>query len=296
MKDDDFEIEKVTSGNTEAFGDEIEAEAGIDRSIDEFESEIDRSLEEIGADADVSPADFSFSAEDGEAEGTEDGETEGTECGEGPEDGEDEMPESGEKPEPDKKPKWKKILRSALSWILTIVIAFIAAIFINAYIFRISKISGDSMNASYYNGQTVFISRLPYVFSTPKHGDVIVFDRDQGHRNFFVEIAESFKYNIISMSISKKNYEHKYWIKRVIGVPGDVIEIKEDGVYRNGGLLTEDYVNPAEIPDYSRWVGKTWTVGEGQLFVMGDNRNHSSDSRTIGLISTNSVLGKVLGS
>jgi len=53
-------------------------------------------------------------------------------------------------------------------------------------------------------------------------------------------------------------------------------------------------VNPAEIPNYSRNLG-VWKVGEGQLFVMGDNRNHSSDSRVIGLITINSVLGKVLG-
>lgn len=194
-----------------------------------------------------------------------------------------------------KKQKGKKnVGKEILSWILTFVIAFLVAIIINAYFFRISKVSGGSMLQTFKDGQTVFISRAPYIFSEPEYGDVVVFDHDQVHRNIFVEIKESVQYNIITMSITKKNFSHKYWIKRVIGVPGDTIEIKLDGVYRNGVRLNEDYVNPAEIPNYSRNLG-VWKVGEGQLFVMGDNRNHSSDSRVIGLITINSVLGKVLG-
>ena len=188
----------------------------------------------------------------------------------------------------------KNVGKEILSWILTFVIAFLIAIVINAYFFRISTVSGDSMQQTFHDGQTVFLSRAPYIFSEPKYGDVVVFDHEQVHRTIFVEIEESLKYNIITMKLFKVNDSHKFWIKRVIGVPGDTIEIKEEGVYRNGVLLQEDYVNPAEIPNYSRHIGK-WVVGEGQLFVMGDNRNHSSDSRVIGLITINSVLGKVLG-
>lgn len=255
-----------------------------------------------------------------------------------------------------KKQKGKKnVGKEILSWILTFVIAFLVAIIINAYFFRISKISGGSMLQTFKDGQTVFISRAPYIFSEPEYGDVVVFDRDQVHRNIFVEIKESVQYNIITMSITKKNFSHKYWIKRVIGVPNDTIDIKLDGVYRNDVRLSENYVNPEEIPDYLRNLNsftvtkgeqflvylnttdgivsvvvgnpgdsiriqndgiykrdnniykqvytldsvssyvRRWKVGEGQLFVMGDNRNHSSDSRVIGLITINSVLGKVLG-
>ena len=193
-----------------------------------------------------------------------------------------------------KKKKGKKSVgREILSWVLTFVIAFLVAILINAYVFRISTVSGNSMLQSYSDGQTVFISRLPYIFSEPKYGDVVVFDHDQVHRNFFVEIKESIQYNIITIKLTKKNLDHKYWIKRVIGVAGDTIEIKEDGVYRNGEKLQEDYVNPNETPRYT--LGK-WVVGEGEIFVMGDNRNHSSDSRVIGTIKINSILGKVIKS
>ena len=85
-------------------------------------------------------------------------------------------------------------------------------------------------------------------------------------------------------------------IKRVIGVQGDRIEIKEDGIYLNGSLLKEAYLNPDEVPNYKAWIGKSWTVGKDQVFVMGDNRNHSSDSRAeqVGLISEDAILGKVV--
>ncbi len=193
-----------------------------------------------------------------------------------------------------KKKKVKSVGREILSWVLTIVIAFVAAIFINAYLFRISKVSGGSMDKTLHDGQTVFISRAPYFFSQPKYGDIVVFDRAQVHRNFFTEIKESLQYNVITLKFTKKNLEHKYWIKRVIGVPGDTIEIQADGVYRNGVLLDEPYINPAEVPKYGSWIGKTWVIQEGEVFVMGDNRNHSTDSRYIGPITINSILGKVI--
>ena len=193
-----------------------------------------------------------------------------------------------------KKKKVKSVGREILSWVITILVAFLAAIFINAYLFRISKVSGGSMDKTLHDTQTVFISRVPYFFSQPKYGDIVVFDRDQVHRNFFVEIKESLQYNVITLKFTKKSLEHKYWIKRVIGLPGDTIEIKADGVYRNGILLEESYVNPDEVPRYATWIGRTWEIGEGEVFVMGDNRNHSTDSRVIGPIKINSILGKVI--
>ena len=207
--------------------------------------------------------------------------------------GASEDPEA-EAPEESKKKKVKSVGREILSWVLTIAIAFVAAIFINAYLFRISQVSGGSMDKTLHDGQTVYISRVPYFFSDPKYGDIVVFDRAQVHRNFFVEIKESLQYNVITVKLTKKNLDHKYWIKRVIGVPGDTIEIKADGVYRNGEKLDETYVNPAEVPNYSSWIGKTWVIQEDEVFVMGDNRNHSTDSRYIGPIKINSILGKVI--
>lgn len=188
----------------------------------------------------------------------------------------------------------KKIVREVLSWCGTILAAILIAVFINAYIFRSSRVSGDSMRKTLRDGQNIFISRLPYWFGDPAYGDIVVFDSEDAHRNFFVEIRESFQYNVVTYSLGLVSHPQKYWIKRVIGVPGDVIEIREEGVYRNGVLLEEDYVNREETLNYTNWIGKSWEVSEGQLFVMGDNRNHSMDSRVIGVISENAVLGKVV--
>ena len=81
----------------------------------------------------------------------------------------------------------------------------------------------------------------------------------------------------------------------MVGNPGDVIKIQKDGIYKNdnndNNIIFKQVYTLDSVSSYVR----RWKVGEGQLFVMGDNRNHSSDSRVIGLITINSVLGKVLG-
>lgn len=188
----------------------------------------------------------------------------------------------------------RKVAREIFSWAGTILVAVLVAVFINAYVFRASRVDGRSMQPTLQGGQTVYISRLPYWFGDPEYGDIVVFDSDNKSRNFFVEIKESFQYNVITYNLLKINHPDQYWIKRVIGLPGDVIEIQEDGVYRNGVLLEEDYVYVEEALDYQDWLGKTWTVGKNEVFVMGDNRNHSMDSRDIGVVSQNAILGKVV--
>ncbi len=192
--------------------------------------------------------------------------------------------------------KWfqNKIFREVLSWTATVLLAMLIAVFINAYVFRSSKVDGRSMLPTLTEGQSVYISRLPYWFGNPKYGDIIVFDSENVNRNFFLEVKESFQYNIVTYGLFRVNHPQKYWIKRIIGLPGDTIEVREDGVYRNGEQLEEPYVYSAEVLEYGNWDGQTWTVGKNQLFVMGDNRNHSMDSRDIGLISQDAVLGKVV--
>lgn len=200
--------------------------------------------------------------------------------------------------------------REFLNWVLTILIALVVTVLINIYIIRISSISGQSMENSYHDAQVVMVSRLPYIFSTPKHGDVIVFDAQQiepGERTFFDDYKDIAKYNLISTSLNKNiSIEHKYYIKRVIGVPGDTIEIKEDGLYRNGELIQESYIKDQNwIKRYNatkeNWeiyssahVGLSVKVSEGCVFVMGDNRLNSKDSRVIGEVSYDAIIGKVL--
>lgn len=209
------------------------------------------------------------------------------------------MPEQDASGKQSKKEKkhWikNKIAREIVSWTATILIAVLIAVFINAYVIRSSRVDGNSMNNTLVHGQTVYISRLPYWFGDPEYGDIVVFDSEERERNFFVEIKESFQYNIITYNLFDVSHPQKYWIKRVVGLPGDTIAFKEDGFYRNGVKLEEDYAYYCEPLDYSeQWLGKSWTVGQDEVFLLGDNRNHSSDSRILGPISQGAILGKVV--
>lgn len=188
-----------------------------------------------------------------------------------------------------------KIIREIVSWTATILIAMLVAVFINAYVIRTSRVDGNSMNNTLVHGQSVYISRLPYWFGNPEYGDIVVFDSENKDRNFFVEVKESFLYNIVTYNLFDVQHPKKYWIKRVVGLPGDTIEIKEEGIYRNGVKLEENYAYYCEPMEYSaQYVGESWTIGENEVFVLGDNRNHSTDSREKGPISQNAILGKVV--
>lgn len=191
-----------------------------------------------------------------------------------------------------------KILRETVSWIITIVSAIFIAIIINTYFFRISKVSGDSMKQTYHDKDVVYITRLPYIFGDVDRNDIVIFDSTLKSRNFFTEIEESFKYNVISYKVFGVTPPTYYYIKRVVAVEGDIIQIKEDGVYVNGEHLDETYVNPDETPRYtnvSQALKDGIEVPEGKVFVMGDNRNHSTDSRAIGFVPVEDIIGKVIG-
>lgn len=95
--------------------------------------------------------------------------------------------------------------------------------------------------------------------------------------------------NYISL-FKKGNPDHTIWVKRVIGKAGDTLEFHDHAVYRNGIKLEEPYVN-GEM-EFS--IPGSYTVPEGTVFVMGDNRNHSSDSRFIGPVPVDHVLGTVV--
>ncbi|MBE7057855.1 MAG: signal peptidase I [Ruminococcaceae bacterium] len=193
-----------------------------------------------------------------------------------------------------------KIVREIVSWIGTILLAVIIAIVINTYFFRISRVSGDSMLQTYKSGETVFVTKLPYIFGDVEKNEVVILDSTLEKRTFFTDIYESLKYNAISYKIFGVEQPKKYFIKRVIAVAGDTLQIKEDGVYVNGKLLDEPYVNNESKPNYSKVsqeLKNGVTVPDGHIFVMGDNRNHSRDSRdsSIGFVPVNDVLGKVIG-
>lgn len=161
-------------------------------------------------------------------------------------------------------------MKNVIGWIRDIIIAIIIAAIILAF-FKPIIVQQESMQPNFYSGDYVITSRQSYrLFGQPERGDVIVF-----------------KSGLYDETGNQKNL-----IKRIIGMPGDTVEIKAGDVYINGELLQEEYVAEQGLSGEMEAV----TVPEGRLFVMGDNRRVSQDSRNaaVGTIDMDSIVGKVV--
>ncbi len=181
----------------------------------------------------------------------------------------------------------KAILRQAGEWAYSIVIAAAIAVVINAFAFQPTKVMGQSMEPSYYDGQRIYLSKVPHTLGKlPTYGDVVIIDsRVDRSRGLKDDLSEPIG-NIVAM-VSGREPAHYVWVKRVVGLPGDQLEFRNGQVYRNGGALTEAYIK--EPMRYSS-PGRI-TVPAGHVFVMGDNRNNSNDSRFIGPVPADHILG-----
>lgn len=152
-----------------------------------------------------------------------------------------------------------------ISWIQSVAIAFVIAIVIRQFIFTPVVVSGQSMQPTFENDNKVVISKVYKI----DHFDMVVFHAPDSEDNF---------------------------IKRVIGLPGDVVVMKNDKLYINGVEYEEDYVkeNKADIFEGQKLTQDFKVeVPEGYLYVLGDNRRNSTDSRIIGFIDEKSVIGSV---
>lgn len=152
-------------------------------------------------------------------------------------------------------------------WMQSLVFALIICILVFVFLFRIVDVSGDSMNPTLTNGDKLVVSD---VFYKPKQGDIVIFRKDE--------------------------YKPEALVKRVIATEGQTVEIDFDRgrVYVDGELLDEPYI--AEPTRNQLDFKGAQTVPEGCVFVMGDNRNASSDSRKaeIGMVDERLIVGKVL--
>lgn len=155
-------------------------------------------------------------------------------------------------------------------WIRDIVIAVVIAAVILQFIMP-TIVKERSMQPTLYENNYIILSKKTYkLWGTPERGDIIVFHTQ----------------------LTTENGDEKLLIKRIIGLPGDVITVIDGKVYRNEELLQEDYI----FEDYTAGFVDNLTVPEGQLFVMGDNRRMSLDSRAeeIGCIDIDEVVGKAV--
>jgi signal peptidase I len=171
------------------------------------------------------------------------------------------------------------------SWISTIGIAFAVSSIIGIFIIQPYKVEGHSMDPTLHDKERVYVSKLPHTFSyLPEYGDIVIIDSrvDRG-RTIKDDVLENPIFQLLLNTT-----DHAFYIKRVIGKPGDILEFRNHVVYRNGTSLVEPYIK--EMMQYES--DQKWIVPENHIFVMGDNRNNSEDSRMIGYIPLDHVLGK----
>jgi signal peptidase I len=177
-----------------------------------------------------------------------------------------------------------KIVSELRSWVSSIGIAFGFSLLIGAFIIQPTNVLGHSMDPTLHNEQRIFVSKISHTFHRePQYSDIVIIDsRVDRERRLIDDLAE---HPLITFFTGTD--DRSVYIKRVIGKPGDVLEFKDHKVYRNGQPLDEPYLN--EQMEYTST--QKITVSANHLFVMGDNRNNSKDSRSIGLIPMDHVLG-----
>ncbi|MDX5474739.1 MAG: signal peptidase I [Bacillaceae bacterium] len=188
-----------------------------------------------------------------------------------------------------------KMLKEVKEWGKAIVIAVLLSFVLTAFVAQPFTVSGSSMlptieGTDKYDkekvGDRLLIFKSPYLFGKePSYGDVIVIDSDLTKDR---TVKDAIGDNPIVRTF-QKDREDKYWVKRVIGKEGDKISFFDGKVFRNGEELDEEYVNEEMYFPF-----ETITIPDNHVFVMGDNRNESRDSRHIGAVPTDHVVGKVI--
>lgn len=162
-----------------------------------------------------------------------------------------------------KKEKVKKTpMQELREWIVTLAVALVIALVVRGFIFEPVRVDGSSMANTLADGEIMFVTKPEYITGDPQRFDVVICHYpDRGNTNF---------------------------VKRVVGLPGDTVEVKGGYLYVNGDQYEEPYIT--HRPDYTL---SPYTVPEGMYFVLGDNRSNSNDSHLIGPIDRDMIVGHV---
>lgn len=160
----------------------------------------------------------------------------------------------------------KGIVKELFGWIVFIVVVVAASYLIVTFVGQRTEVSGSSMETTLSSGDQLIVDKISYRFRDPKRYDIVVFP---------------YRYE-----------ENTYYIKRIIGLPGETVQIVDGMVYINGSPLNEHYGN--EVIEDPGSAAEPITLGDDEYFVLGDNRNNSQDSRAsnVGLIHRDELLGR----
>ena len=198
----------------------------------------------------------------------------------------------------------KAILYDIFEWIYCIIIAVVLALLVRYYIGTPTIVKQSSMYPTFKQNERLILNRLYRTCKTvPQRGDIITFEApsvsyfngEKADLEYPVAIYNNepqglfskFMYNVVELN--KISY-----IKRVIALPGEHVQIKDGKVYINGEELKEEYLADDVVTDSAEGQFVDLTVPEGTVFVMGDNRSHSADSRRFGCIPYEKIEGKVV--
>lgn len=161
----------------------------------------------------------------------------------------------------------KSVLRELLEMIIYVVCVALLAFLLYRYVGQQVEVEGHSMENTLGNGEHLILEKLSYRFSDPERFDIIVFRPYEDQKD-------------------------TYYIKRVIGLPGEKIQIVDTNIYVDGELLEEDYGK--ELIVDPGMAEEPVLLGEDEYFVLGDNRNNSIDSRdeSVGIVNRDAIMGR----
>lgn len=172
-----------------------------------------------------------------------------------------------------------KARKEIREWLFAIVISFVVISLLRSFVISTYVVDGSSMEPNFHHGDRMIVNKIIYHMREPKRGEVVVLHADK-----FVNYAQR---------DARVDY-----IKRVIALPGETVRVEGDDVYVNGEKIAEPYIEKAV--QMAKEVGRTYNVinveevliPEDHVFVMGDNRSNSRDSRTMGPIPISEIVGR----
>ncbi len=188
-----------------------------------------------------------------------------------------------------KKKKVKRTLgQEILSWVLTLLVAVIAALVIRSVIFEPVRVDGHSMDDTLADGEIMFVTK--YDYSTTWLSMFWQSDEDKENAPRITLGGDPKRFDVVICRYPGRGDTN--FVKRVVGLPGDTVELREGYLYVNGERFEEPYINDEYRSGRLNTFGP-YTVPEGRFFVMGDHRNNSNDSRSVGPIERNMIVGHV---
>jgi signal peptidase I len=183
------------------------------------------------------------------------------------------------------RPKERSLLRELP---LLLLVAFLIAFTVKSLVAQAFYIPSESMVPTLEVGDRVLVSRLAYRLHDPHRGDIVVFTSPFNGQKEEKSLPERVVHSVLE-SVGLRQPSTEDFIKRVIGLPGETVEGREGKIFVNGRELREPYLVEPPVGDF-----RPRKIPRGQLWVMGDNRNRSSDSRVFGPIAERKVVGRAI--